>query len=68
MQDSLLGVGFSLALFDFAEMRRSILALAIGSFAAVAFTALIVIVSPLQAPTAEIVARTRPNLFDRSER
>ena len=29
-----------------------------------AFTALIVVASPLKAPTAEILARTRPNLFD----
>lgn len=64
LMSPILGFGFSLALFDFAEMRRSLMALAIGSFAAVAFTALIVTVSPLQAPTAEIVARTRPNLFD----
>ena len=64
LMSPILGFGFSLALFDFAEMRRSLLALAIGSFAAVAFTALIVAISPLQAPTAEIVARTSPNLFD----
>jgi uncharacterized hydrophobic protein (TIGR00271 family) len=64
LMSPILGFGFSLALFDFAEMRRSVLALAIGAFAAVIFTALIVTVSPLQAPTAEIVARTRPNLFD----
>lgn len=64
LMSPILGFGFSLALFDFAEMRRSLKALAIGSVAAVAFTALIVAVSPLQAPTAEIVARTRPNLFD----
>ncbi len=64
LMSPILGFGFSLALFDFAEMRRSVKALAIGSFAAVAFTTLIVTLSPLQAPTAEIVARTRPNLFD----
>lgn len=51
-------------LFDFRELRRSLKALAIGTVAAVTFTAIIVTVSPLQAPTAEIVARTRPNLFD----
>lgn len=60
----ILGLGFSLALFDFAEARRSLTALAIGSVAAIAFTALIVLASPLKAPTAEILARTRPNLFD----
>jgi len=64
LMNPILGFGFSLALFDFVEMRRSIFALALGSLAAVGFTALIVTVSPLQAPTAEIVARTRPNLFD----
>ena len=60
----ILGLGFSLALFDFAEMRRSLTALAIGAVLGVAFTALIVLASPLKAPTAQILARTRPNLFD----
>ena len=64
LMNPILGFGFSLALFDFRELRRSLKALAIGSLLAVGFTALIVSVSPLQAPTAEIVARTRPNLFD----
>lgn len=64
LMSPILGLGFSLALFDFAEMRRSLTALAIGAVAAVAFTALIVVLSPLKAPTAEILARTRPNLFD----
>ena len=64
LMSPILGLGFSLALFDFAEMRRAMIALAIGSAAAVAFTGLIVLLSPLQAPTPEIIARTRPNLFD----
>lgn len=64
LMNPILGFGFSLALFDFAELRRSLKALVIGAGAAIAFTALIVTVSPLQAPTSEIVARTRPNLFD----
>lgn len=64
LMSPILGLGFSLALFDFAEMRRSLIALAIGAGVAVLFTALIVLVSPLKAPTAEILARTRPNLFD----
>ena len=64
LMSPILGLGFSLALFDFGEMRRSLIALAVGSIAAVLFTALIVALSPLQAPTAEIIARTRPNLFD----
>lgn len=64
LMSPILGLGFSLALFDFAEMRRSFTALAIGAGAALLFTALIVLASPLKAPTAEILARTRPNLFD----
>lgn len=60
----ILGVGFGLATFDFTELRRALAAFALGSLAAVLFTALIVLASPLQATTAEIMARTRPNLFD----
>jgi uncharacterized hydrophobic protein (TIGR00271 family) len=60
----IMGLGFSLALFDFREMRRSITALAIAATLAVAFTSLVVLCSPLKAATAEILARTRPNLFD----
>ncbi|XHS00684.1 hypothetical protein ACFB49_22830 [Sphingomonas sp. DBB INV C78] len=60
----ILGVGFSLAVFDFDDLRRSAGALAVGSLIAVLFTALIVLVSPIQTVTAEIAARTRPNLFD----
>jgi len=64
LMSPILGLGFSLALFDFAEMRRSLSALAIGACAALLFTAFIVLMSPLKAPTVEILARTRPNLFD----
>jgi uncharacterized hydrophobic protein (TIGR00271 family) len=60
----IMGLGFSLALFDFTEMRRSIGALLIATILAVAFTAIVVLCSPLQSATAEILARTRPNLFD----
>lgn len=60
----ILGLGFSLALFDFVELRRSLIALALGSLAAIVLTVVIVAASPLKAPTAEILARTRPNLFD----
>ncbi len=60
----IIGLGFALATFDFAEIRRTLRALAIGVLLAVAFCALIVLVSPLQTVTDEIAARTRPNLFD----
>lgn len=64
LMSPILGLGFSLALFDFAEMRRSLIALALGSAAAVIFTVVIVMASPLKATTVEILARTRPSLFD----
>ncbi|WP_230292567.1 DUF389 domain-containing protein [Croceicoccus sp. Ery5] len=60
----IIGLGFSLATGDFGWLRKSAKALAIGSVLAVGFTALIVAVSPIQTVTAEIAARTRPNLFD----
>ena len=60
----ILGVGFGLALFEFDEVKRALTAFLVGSLAAVLFTALIVLASPLQATTSEILARTRPNLFD----
>jgi len=60
----IIGLGFSLALFDYSEMRRSMTTLAAGSAAAIVFTAIIVLMSPLQDPTQEIISRTRPNLFD----
>lgn len=60
----IMGLGFSLALFDFAEMRRSVTALVLATLLAIAFTAIVVLCSPLKSATAEILARTRPNLFD----
>lgn len=60
----IMGLGFSLALFDFREMRRAVTAMVVAALLAVAFTALVVLASPLKAATAEILARTRPNLFD----
>lgn len=60
----IMGLGFGLALFDFASLRRSALALGLAVPLAVAFTALIVVCSPLKSATPEILARTKPNLFD----
>ncbi len=64
LMNPILGFGFSLATFDFAEMRRSLAALAAGAALAIGFTWLIVALSPLKEATAEILSRTRPNLFD----
>lgn len=60
----IIGLGFALATFDWIEVRKSLIALALGTILAVGFTALVVRLSPLQDITPEILARTRPNLFD----
>ncbi|RKF20621.1 DUF389 domain-containing protein [Altericroceibacterium spongiae] len=60
----IIGLGFSLAIGDFPWMRRCAKALLVGTLLSVAFCALVVLFSPLQTVTAEIAARTRPNLFD----
>lgn len=60
----IMGIGFAIATFDSAELRRTSLAMALGILLAVGFCALIVLLSPLKSVTSEIAARTRPNLFD----
>ncbi len=64
LMNPILGLGFALATFDFAEARRSLVAVTSGALLAVAFAWLIVTFSPLKAVTAEILSRTRPDLFD----
>lgn len=60
----IIGLGFAIAVFDWADVRRSFAALLAGALLAVAFAAAIVFLSPLTDRTSEIMARTRPNLFD----
>lgn len=60
----IMGLGFAIATFDSRELRRTATTLAIGVVLAIGFCAVIVLLSPLRAVTAEIAARTRPNLFD----
>lgn len=57
-------LGFSLCLLDFDAMRRALISLASGVAAALVIAIVIVMVSPLREATPEILARTRPNLFD----
>ena len=64
LMDPIMGVGFSLAIGDFKWLRQSARSLAIGTAVAILFTALVVLVSPLQTITSEIAARTRPSLLD----
>lgn len=60
----IIGLGFSMASGDYVWLRKCAKSIAIGSLLAVVFCALIVFMSPLKTVTAELAARTRPNLFD----
>lgn len=60
----IIGLGFAIATFDSAEIRRSGVALLAGTLVAILFCAVVVLLSPLQNVTSEIAARTQPNLFD----
>ena len=60
----IVALGFSLTTVDYRQMKRSVLALGVGLLLALVISILVVSVSPLQAETPEILARTQPNLFD----
>ncbi|HNS86281.1 MAG TPA: DUF389 domain-containing protein, partial [Parvularculaceae bacterium] len=57
-------LGFSLSIFDLKAMRTALMTLGVGVFLALAISYGIVKFSPLTQATPEIIARTRPNLFD----
>ena len=57
-------LGFAFWMIDLGATRRALLSLAAGLGVALAVAVLLTWVSPLKEPTAEILARTRPNLFD----
>ena len=60
----ILGAGFALAVGDSLWLRESGKAIVLGTIISILFAGLVVTLSPLQTVTAEIAARTRPNLFD----
>ena len=60
----ILGAGFALVVGDALELRACAKTLFYGTVLAIAITALIVFLSPVQTVTQEIASRTRPNLFD----
>ncbi|MBX7539487.1 DUF389 domain-containing protein [Qipengyuania sphaerica] len=64
LMSPILGVGFALATGKQKWLRISARSVALGSLAAVLFSAFIVLVSPLETITEEIASRTRPNLLD----
>ena len=60
----IIGLGFAAASGDYVWLRKCARSVAIGSLLAVLFCTVIVFFSPLKTVTAELAARTRPNLFD----
>ena len=64
MMGPIVALGFSLTLLDWAELKQSLTALGIGFGLALLVAILLTVLSPLKEPTAEILARTRPNFFD----
>ena len=60
----IIGLGFAMASGDYVWLRKCAKSVAIGAMLAVIFCAVIVFLSPLKTVTAELAARTRPNLFD----
>lgn len=60
----IMGMGFSLATFDFRAMKRASKSVGYGALIAVIFTATIVLLSPIKTLTPELAARTQPNLLD----
>ncbi len=60
----IMGLGFALAIGDWAWLKASLRTLLLGSAMAVLLCAALVFLSPIQSITSEIAARTRPNLFD----
>ena len=64
LMDPIIGLGFALAIGDYQWLKKSARSLAWGTVMAIGGTALLVFLSPIQQITAEIAARTEPNLFD----
>lgn len=64
MMGPIVALGFSLALLDFSQLRKSLTSIIVGVILALCVAILLVLLSPLKEPTSEILARTRPNFFD----
>ena len=60
----IMSLGFSLCVLDIQELKRSLKGVVVGLIMAIVVSWVIVTFSPLNEPTSEILARTKPNLFD----
>ncbi|MBN8528175.1 MAG: TIGR00341 family protein [Caulobacterales bacterium] len=64
MMGPIVALGFSLTLLDLNELKRALKAIVVGLAVALSVSIILTLISPLKEPTAEILARTRPNFFD----
>jgi len=64
LMDPIIAAGLALAAADLYLGIRALLSLAAGVAGAVLFSAVLVWLLPFHSPTAEILARTKPNLLD----
>ncbi|WP_158213653.1 DUF389 domain-containing protein [Sphingopyxis witflariensis] len=60
----IMALGFAIATGDFAWMKESVRTLLGGVLLALLLVVIVVTISPIQAVTSEIAARTQPTLFD----
>lgn len=60
----ILSFGLAFTIGDLALARRGLRAIAVSVGLTIAVTTLVTLVSPLKEPTAEILARVRPNIYD----
>ena len=64
LMSPIMSLGFSLCVLDIEQLKNSLKSILIGFLLAVSICYIIVMLSPLNDPTDEIISRTRPNLFD----
>src|SRR5690606_17597410 len=60
----IVGAGFSLGIFDFELLRKSIKNLAIATLVGLSVSAVYFFMSPFKDSQSELLARTAPNIYD----
>lgn len=60
----ILSFGLAFTIGDLALARRGLRVIAVSAGLTIAVTAIVTLISPLKEPTAEILARVRPNIYD----
>lgn len=60
----IVGAGFSLGIFDFQLLRKSLKNLLIATLVGLIVSTLYFLITPFKDPQSEIIARTAPNIYD----